>query len=171
MPSLFELNNQLASIDAILDGNTDAETSDILESAKDELLKAIDGKIENILDYIAECKSRAEFLKSEEDRLAAKRKSVEKRIDWLKNMVFSQMKLCGAQKAEYGTWTCSIAKTPPKIIIDDETNVPECCKKTVVTIDKTELKKYIWENEYRATVDGKDVLVAHLEQGESLRIK
>lgn len=171
MASLFELNNQLMAIDSVLENNTDAESSEILESAKDELLKAIDGKLENILNYIAECKSRADFLKSEEERLAAKRKSIEKRVDWLKNMVYGQMKANGAQKAEYGTWSCSIAKTPPKIIIDDETNVPDCCKHTVVTIDKAELKKCMSENEYRVTIDGKDVLIAHMEQGESLRIR
>ena len=175
MPSLFELNNQLASIDAILDGNTDAETSDILESAKDELLKAIDGKIENILDYVAECKSRAEFLKSEEDRLAAKRKSVEKRIDWLKNMVFSQMKLGGTQKAEYGTYSVCITKTQPKVIITDAGMelMPDYLCNITRTPNKTLIKEKIGENkELTVEIDGRKIVLATIDDtGESLRIR
>ena len=63
---LYEIQEQLAQIDAILENNTDAETQEILESAKQEVLAAAGEKIESILDFVADLKARAAFLKDEE---------------------------------------------------------------------------------------------------------
>lgn len=168
---LYELQDQLVVIDNILANNTNPETEEILESAKDELLQAIGDKVENILNFIADCNAKADQLKQEEERLYKKRKTLDKKVEYLKGLVFGVMKQNEQQKATYGTWDCTIAKTTPKIIIDDEQWVPDCCCKTTRVIDKTELKKYIFNGEYRTTIDGQEILVAHTEQGESLRIK
>ena len=168
--NLYELQDQLLAIDNILADNTDPETDDILESAKEELLKQIGDKVENVLNYISDCKGKAEQLKAEETRLAKKRKSFERRVDYLRNMIFFIMKSNNKTKETYGTWDCSIVKTAPKIIVDDEHWLPQCCIKTTTTVDKTALKSYLWEGKYTTTVDGKEVLVAHEENSESLRI-
>lgn len=168
---LYELQTQLVSIDNILENNTDPETQQILESAKDEVLQAIDGKVENILNFISDCKGKAEQLKQEEDRLYKKRKSLENKTEYLKNLIYYVMKSNNLQKATYGTYDCTIAKSTPKIVIDDESLIPEQFIKTVVSIDKMALKKEMKDGAYFITIDGKDIILAHEESTESLRIK
>lgn len=171
MTKLYELQDQLVAIDNILETNTDPESQEILESARNEIIVAIDGKVENILNFMSDCKAKADQLKQEELRLATKRKALENKAEYLKNMIYYLMKTSNLQKAEYGTFSCTIARTAPKIIVDDEQWLPQCCIKTVTTVDKTALKSYLLDGKYTTTVDGQEILVAHTEEGECLRIR
>lgn len=171
MAKLYELQDQLVSIDNILESNTNPDTQDILESAREELLQAIDGKVENILNFMSDCKAKADQLKQEELRLATKRKALENKSEYLKNMIYYLMKTNNQTKANYGTWDCRIAQNPPKIVIDDEQWLPQEFIKVTTTVDKTALKNAMNGDTYIVNVDGKDIQVAHTEIGESLRIK
>lgn len=168
---LYELQDQLVQIDNILEANTDSESQEILESAKEEILKAIDGKVEDILGFVADCKAKAEQLKAEEERLAKKRKTLENKTEYLKNMVFGLMKSMNQKKADFGTYSCTIARTTPKIVIDDENLIPAEFIKTTITVDKTALKQKMVDGKYIITFDGIETQVAHTEESESLRIK
>lgn len=170
MSKLYELQDQLVAIDAILAENTDPETEEILESAKEELLKQVGDKIENILDYVSDCKAKMEQLKSEEERLAKKRKSIERKVDYLKKIVFDTMKINNQNRAEYGTWNLSIVQTPPKVVIDDEQWIPQEFIKTTIAVDKTALKSVMTDGKFVVKVDGHDIQIAHTERSESLRI-
>lgn len=171
MSKLYELQDQLVAIDNILEANTDSESQEILESAKEEILKAIDGKVEDILNFMADCKAKAEQLKAEEERLAKKRKALENKSEYLKNMVYYLMKSTNQQKAEYGTWNCTISRTTPKIIIDDENLIPAEFIKTTTTVDKTALKQKMIDGKMVVVFDGVETQVAHTETTESLRIR
>lgn len=165
---LYEMQEQLMQIDNILAENTNPDTEEILETAREELLKAIDGKLENILDFISDCKSKADQLAAREEVFYKRRKALEKKVEYLKSLVFGEMKNRGETKSTYGDWNCSIAKTPARVVLDClEDLVPEQFTKQIVQIDKTAIKE--------AMVDGVckvgDMPIAHLEQGESLRIK
>ena len=165
---LYEMQEQLMQIDNILAENTNPETEEILATAREELLKAIDGKLENILDFISDCKTKADQLAAREEVFYKRRKALEKKVEYLKSLVFSEMKNRGETKSTYGDWNCSIAKTPARVVLDClEDLVPEQFTKQIVQIDKTAIKD--------AMVDGVckvgDLQVAHTEQGESLRIK
>lgn len=172
---LWEMNEQMMAIDSLLSENTDPETLEILESAKDQLCQDIEGKMENILGYITECKSRMEYYKTEEERIANKRKSLEKRIDWLKGMVYGQMKLTNRQKAEYGTYTVSVVKTPDKVVVTDDAVefLPYGLYRVTKTPNKTAIKELMGDSkEYKIEVDGREVLLATIESGnETIRIK
>lgn len=171
MTQLYELQNQLIAIDTVINENTNPETDEILQSAKDALLNEINGNMEDLLKYVSECKSKVDFYKSEEKRIADKRKSLENRIDWLKDLLFSQMKLENKTKAEYGTYNLTIAKTPAKVIIDDDQWLPDDMCKIERIPDKTVIKDRMVDGQLFMNVDGKDILVAHTESGEALRIK
>ena len=175
MASLFELNEQMLALDKILSENTDPETNEILESAKEQLGKDIEDKMENILGYMAECKARVEYLKGEENRIADKRKGIEKRIDWLKGMVFGQMKLNNRQKAEYGSWNVSIAKCPDSIVLTDEAEqwLPDSLCRISRLPDKKAIKDAMaGSTELKISVDGREIVVANLETGkETVRIR
>lgn len=173
MTRLYDLQDQLVQIDNVLANNTNPETEEILESAKDELLKTIDGKIENILDYISDCKAKQEQLKAEEERLAKKRKTLENKTEYLKGMLMWFMKTNNQTKAEFGTWDVTVAKTAGKVVLDiNEESLPSWCKKVTYTADKTVLKAQMIDG--KAFIEGEDgqpLMIAHIEEGESLRIK
>lgn len=171
MAKLYDLQSQLVAIDDILENNTDQETQEILESAREELLQAVDNKIENILNFMADCKGKVEQLKAEEERIYKKRKALENKTEYLKNMVFWFMKSNNQQKAEFGTYNCTIAKTTPKIVIDDEHLIPAEFIKTTISVDKTALKQKMTDGKYIITFDGVETQVAHTEESECLRIK
>ena len=172
---LYEIQEQLAQIDAILENNTDAETQEILESAKQEVLAVAGEKMESILDFVAELKARADYLKSEETRLAQKRKALEKKTDWLKNLMFGYMKSQNLQKAEFGTWNLSVAKTPAKVILTDDAEelLPDSLCRITRIADKTAIKQAMGDdNELTVEIDGRLVVVAQMaEQGSTLKIK
>lgn len=168
---LYELQESLVNIDNILSNNTNEETQEILESAKEKLLKEVDGKLERILDFMSDCNGKVEQLKAEEERIAKKRKAIENKATYLKNMVYWFMKTNNQQKAEYGTYNCTIARTAPKLVIDDEHWVPNEFIKTVVSVDKVALKNALTDGTYKVVVDGKEIQVAHTEENDCLRIR
>lgn len=173
MSKLYELQEQLVAIDDVLEAATDPETQEILESAKEDLLATIDGKIENILNYIADCKARTEQLKVETVRLLAKKTSLEKKADYLKNMLMWYMKTNDKKKETFGTWDVTVAKTAGKVVLDvDEDSIPAWFKKVSYTIDKTAIKENMINNKaFVPDIDGSPIQIAHIEEGESLRIK
>lgn len=168
---LYELQENLMNIDNIIETNTDPETMEILESARQQVLAEIDGKMENICEYLAELKNKIEYYKSEEKRIASKRKTLENRSEWLKNLMFGQMKATNQTKAEYGTYTLSIAKTPDKVIVDDEMWLPDTMCTITRTPNKTAIKEAMVDGKLIVTVDGHETQLAHTESGETIRIK
>lgn len=175
MTRLYELNDQLRAIDDLLASGVDEETNEILESTRDRLLSDINIKVENILEYIAHCKSRIDYLKSEEQRVGNKRKSFEKRVDWLKGLVMGQLKQKGVRKADFGTYTVSIAKTPAKVVLTDDAMewLPDnMCTITRVP-NKTAIKQAMGAvTSLKVIHDGQEIVVATLDDtGETLRIK
>lgn len=168
MLRLYELQDQLVAIDNILADNTDPETEEILASAKNQILEQIDGKIENILSYINDCQTRAAQLREEAARLSKKRGSLDKKVEYLKNLICSVMKSNDVKRAEYGTYTVSVAKTPGRVVLDacDDAFLTKY-KRISWDIDKTLLKQDMVNG--KLIVDGKQL--AHLEEGESIRIR
>lgn len=165
---LYELQEQLVNIDNILENNTDPESQEILESAKEELLKQIDGKVENILDYISDCKAKADQLRLEVVRLTIKRTSLDKKVDYLKNLLIGYMKINNKKKESFGNWDITLAKTPDKVVLDacDDDFLPKY-KRISWDIDKTLLKQDMVDG--KLIIDGKQL--AHIENGETIRIK
>lgn len=165
---LYELQDQLVQIDAILEQNTNEETQEILESAKDEVLTAINGKCENILNFIDDCKSRIDQLKEKEQSLAKKRRILENKVEYLKNMMLWYMKTNDKVKESFGDWDLTVAKTAGRVVLDAcDDAFPDCFKKWTFDIDKTALKEQMKDGQL--IFDGK--MLAHIEEGTSLRIK
>lgn len=173
MTRLYELQEQLVAIDNILAENTNEETQEILESAREDVLKAIDGKIESVLEYINDCKSKAEQIKKDEERLYKKRKTLENKTEYLKNMLLWYMKSNNKTKDSFGNWDITIAKTAGKVVFDlPEEDIPLTYKKVSYSIDKTALKENMVDGAVMVSLDdGSQIRIAHLEEGESLRIK
>lgn len=174
---LYEMTDQLLAIDNLLAEMTDPDTNEILQDARTQLLADIDEKCENILEYISHCKARMDYYKAEEERIAQKRKVLDKRVEYLKSMIMMSMKGTGKNKMDCGTYSVSIAKTPTRVMVSDEALqwLPSTVVNTTLSPNKTEIKKILVESgqtEWVADVDGKKIRLAWLDDtGESLRIK
>ena len=173
MARLYDLQDQLIAIENILEANTNEETAEILESAKIDLMAAINNKVENIIDFMDDCKAKVGQLKDREAALAQKRKTLENKIDYLRNMVLWYMKNIEKTKETFGDWNVTVAKTAGKVVLDiPEEDVPLYFKHVVYTVDKNAIKQNMIAGKACVVLDsGESVQVAHIEEGESLRIK
>lgn len=161
MASLYELTGEYKAVMAMAeDGETDPQViTDTLESIAGEIEVKADGyaKIIKMLDI------QAKGIKSEEERLANMRKSLENNIARMKKSLETSMIETGNKKFKTPLFSFNIQKNPPTLVIDDFDKIPE---KFLIPqpakIDNKELKDFIKDN---------PVPFAHLEQGESLRIR
>ena len=172
---LYEMTDQLLAIDNLLAEMTDPDTNEILQDARTQLLADIDEKCENILEYISHCKARMDYYKAEEERIAQKRKVLDKRVEYLKSMIMMSMKGTGKNKMDCGTYSVSIAKTPAKVVLTDDGDkfLPDEYCTITRTPNKTVIKEAMGsDKELRITFDGRELVLARLdESGESLKIR
>ncbi len=173
MPSLYELDEQLKTIDFILTSNEDPETEEILENAKIALEQDIENKMESILKYKADCDAQVNAIKNEIARLQKKASSLNKKSDFLKNLCYDYLVSNGIQKADYGTWTVSIAKKPASVVLTDDAEalLPDCYCMISKVPNKTAIKAAMTDGELFVQVGDKKITLATLEQGTTIRIK
>lgn len=173
MSTLYEMDEQMKAIETILIANEDSDTEEILENAKIALEQDIENKMESILKYKAECDSRVAAIKSEIERLTKKIKSLNNKSDFLKSLCYSHMIATGKQKADYGTWTLSIVKKPASVKLTDDADalLPDCYCTISRTPNKTAIKEAMTDGELFVKVGDKKIVLATLEQGDTIRIK
>lgn len=164
MANIYELKQEFDTLWSILEDELveDSELEDAFANAQLDLAD----KLENCCKYIKNQESAIAGLKEEEKRLSTKRKAMENGIERLKKLMQMAMTAAGEKKIACGTFTTSIQANPPKAVIDtDLANIPE---KYLVAQEPTIDKKAILADlKDGANLEG----VAHIEQGESLRIR
>ena len=158
--TLYEIDQK---IEAAITNAVDEETGEITEdfAMLDELQIEREQKIENSGLYIKNLTAEIESLKAEEKALYERRKSKEKRAEWLKS--YLAYSLAGA-KFETPKLALSFRKS---IVVDvaDVDKLPEEFKrvKTTIDADKTALKEALKAG---ALIDG-----ATLVEKQNLQIK
>ena len=162
MSTMYELTSEFM---AVLDM---ANNPDIPPEAIADTLEGIGGEIElkaeNSAIIIKELEAEMVKLKTEEERLSGKRKSIESNIKAIKDRLYSAMKLTGKEKFKTDLFNFNIQKNPVKLVIDDESLIPKkYYVKQEPKLDAAKLKEDLKAGAVRK--------YAHLEQGESLRIK
>lgn len=171
--TLYELDYNLRQIDSLLTAAQDEETLEILDDAKKVLQQNIEEKAVDILTYIGDCKARSQHLKDEATRIANKAKALDKRTEFLKNLLLYHMQSTGQNKATYGTYDITLAKTPDKVVLTngEEQWLPdELCTVTRIP-NKTAIKEHMVDGKLIANVDGQEIELAHLESTQTIRIK
>lgn len=170
---VYELQEQLIRIDAILAENTDEETGEILEQAREQVLQEIGNNFEYVLDYIDDVKGKIEQIDNNIKRLQNRKKSIVNYVDFLKGLIFDQLKLQGIDKVEYGTWVVGTRKNTPKVVLDEASLRFLPYKYVKITYEpiKSLIKEDMTDGVFKVNVYGQDVEIAHLEQSESLVIK
>lgn len=161
--SLYELTGKMLELQDMLDsGEYDEETlNDTLESVE----AVIEDKADGYAKIIANLTASTEAITIEIKRLNDRMKSYDKAIQRLRDNLKESMIVTGKTKFKTDLFSFSVAANPPKLVIDDQEDIPidyQIVKKEIL-VDKAALKE--------ALKSGKLIMGCHLEQGTSLRIK
>lgn len=161
-PTLYTLSADYQYLLSLLQ---DSETD---EQMIIDTLDGIEGLIEHKLEaysiIISELQSKADFFKSEEQRLYARRKTLENNIKRMKERMFEALNAVGLKKIETDHFTVSIQKNGGKQPLDIYGDVPEDYLTYVPKVDNEAIRE--------ALEAGEELPFAVLqERGESLRIR
>ena len=132
MASLYEIASRYLDI---LEGME--EDASVLDEIKDTL----ENKIENIGCYIKDITAMAEAIKTEEENLCTRRKTLEKKADRLKEYLASCMQMTGVKK--YASQRLAVGfRSSKSVTILNEAMIPEdfMVIKTTKAPDKVAIK-------------------------------
>ena len=168
MASIYELSEEFLTLWTLMeDGTLDDEA---LADAFDVAVEDLSAKLEGYCKFIKNLESDIAGLKEEEKRLNTRRKTMENTIERAKAAMQNAMRIAGEKKMPAGTFTVSLQQNPPKVVLDEPyiENIPE---KYLIPQEPTINKKLILEDLKEGFVIPELEGVAHLETGESLRIR
>lgn len=125
---LYELTEQYQKLNILLD-----------EGAQDEALKSeianiqekLTDKVKNIGKFILSLEGEAQTIKTEVERLVARKQVTEKKIAWLESYLLNEMVISGLEKVKGALLTVSVAKNPPSVNIINQDLVPKDFRRTI----------------------------------------
>ncbi len=143
----------------------DELTEEELHRRLNSLAMEFTAKAEAITRLIKNIDAYASAVDEEGKRLQAVKKSAQNRAQWLKHYLQQNMQALEITKLQAGVFRLGIQKNPPRVVVDDPDQIPRDYAEEVteLRIDKNALKS--------ALQAGQNVPGAHIEQGESLRIR
>ena len=160
---LYQLADEFIAIaKALADQEMPEEViADTLEGASGEL----EQKAWNIAALILQLDAETAMIKEAEQRMSARRKSLEKRVDWLREYLLLNLLRTGIAEISSPEFVVRVRDNPPRVVLDDEEAIPKAFKQkeTIISIRKDEIR--------RALLAGESVKGAHLERDKSLAIR
>ena len=169
MSSIYEITSAYLQISDMME---DPEMDPQLLA---DTMEAIDGelevKAENYGKVLKNLEGDIAVLKAEEDRLKAKRQTIENNIRRMKAALQGAMEVTGKTKFKTDLFSFGIQQNAPSVVIDTEdieTLPPEFIK-VKKEVDKVALKEVLLRGseEEREKLNG----YAHIERSNSLRIR
>ena len=150
----------------------DMETGEILDTEKlDALQMEREAKLEGVALWVKDLKAEAEAVKAEADKLTARKKALENKIDSIKTWLLHAL---GGEKLK--TPRCNVYQTHSQqvAIVGDEKDLIAWLERN--TEDPREFIRYkepeLRKDEIKkALKDGKEIEYAKLEETESVVIK
>jgi len=122
-------------------GETEEEMTDEQAAALAALEMAFEQKADSILKYRQSLVAEAAASKAEEDRLAARRRALTKKADWLADYLLSEMSGLGIKKIAASVHKAAICIGPPKVSIEDVGTLPDEFVRIVREPDRNALKE------------------------------
>lgn len=161
--SLYALSaDYQAVIEAAENAGTEAD-----EQAFRDTLAGLSGEIVEKADrcaaVMATLDATAEAIKHEEQRLEARRKAIEANRSRLSDYVLMCLKDANMPKVKGARFTLQIQQNPPKVVVDEESKIPTTYWIAKPVLDRAAISQ--------ALKNGSEVPGAHLERGESLRVR
>ena len=158
MANIYQIKQEIENFNF----EVDEETGEFLNALSwDELNMAYEEKVENIACYIKNLASDVLAFKAEEESIAKRRRSMEKKIDYLKKLLSNNM---GGEK--FSTAKCAVSfRRSETVDVEDIAYLPaEMLRvKTTYEADKTAIKA--------AIKAGKEVKGCRLVENISTQIK
>ncbi|MEJ8786071.1 siphovirus Gp157 family protein [Peptoniphilus sp. HCN-40583] len=145
---LYEITEAYANLEAIED---DVDVSSALANVEG----ALEDKLESIAKVIKNLDAMADAYEDEERRLRTKKQAAKKRVDGLKRYVKDNLEAIGKDKVEAGIFKWSLQYSPPKLVITDESLIPEEFFVIERKPIKSEIKKAI---EAEQAIDGAEIV-------------
>lgn len=162
MSKLYELTNSYTNLLELLD-NKDVPAELVVKSLG-EVKEEIEDKAENIAKLIKMLEVDIEGYRAEELRLQVNRKSLENKVDSLKDYLEESMKAIGKTKFKGKLFSFNIQKNAPSLDIESMDHIPgQYLIEQEPKLDKKALLKDIKE--------GLEIIGVQLKQTESLRIR
>ncbi len=115
---LYEITEAYANLEAIED---DVDISSALANVEG----ALEDKLESIAKVIKNLDAMADAYEDEERRLRAKKQAAKNRVDGLKKYVKDNLEAIGKDKVETGIFKWSLQYSRPKLVITDESLIPD----------------------------------------------
>lgn len=162
---LYELSNDYLQVLDMMDDDKwdDRTVLDTLEGIDGEF----DYKAESMAKIIKSFQSQADAVRSEIERLSARKKSFENKAEFFKAVLFQNMQVIGKKKIKTALFTISIAKNGGKEPLKITGNIEDIPGKYLIPQDPIPNTDAI-----RALLAEKEVDWAHLEpRGEHLGIR
>ena len=163
MRALYEINQDI--LDCV-----DLETGEILDTARlDALQMEREAKLEGVALWIKDMKAEAAAVKEEADKLTARKKALDNKIDVLKAWLLYAL---GGEKLK--TPRCNVYQTnSQKVVIDDEKALIDIFmaspfREKFLRINEPEIDKVALKDSMK---QGYEYEFAHLEETESVVIK
>ena len=142
-----------------------AEEQDIdFSEALDSLEDAFEEKAENIVKIMRTLEAKEKAYKDEVDRLNAQRKTLNNRVQTLKDYLQENMNVMGKKKVESGLFTVAIQKSPPTLKIDDDKYIPDGY--WIPQPPKLDRKELLQDMKLGEVIEGVEIV-----QGEHVRIR
>ena len=159
---LYELTENYRNLQELLD-NPEID-QELITKALDEVGEQLEEKAENIAKLIKTLEVEVNGYKTEEKRLADRRKTLENRITGLKSYIDATMKATGKKRFKGQLFSFNIQKNPPSVKITDNTLIPK--EYYIQQEPVLEKKTVLAELKNGVIVPGTE-----LSQTESLRIR
>ena len=142
MAKLYELSTGYKNIEYLLENG---ENNEELQAVLDSLGEEIEDKAENIAKLIKNYEADIEAFKTEEKRIAERRRTLENDVKRLKKYLEDNMKMTKKTKFKKGTFSFYIASNKPSVEITNADIISSDYKVLTETIDKkailTDLKE------------------------------
>jgi hypothetical protein len=151
MPSIFE---NILEVEQLIDTAYDLETGEVDEERERELLmvkeQIILTGLEKLCNLRGDKNAYIKALKEEEERINAKRKAEEKKLESLDKYILLIHEKSGKPKSIAGTWTVSTRKSTQVNVIDPTWYDARFFKtETVEKLDKMALKEALKTEEIK----------------------
>jgi phage host-nuclease inhibitor protein Gam len=137
MPNLYELGGDYKALQEAMDRpDVTQDEIAVLITQLDETRGELRDKVDALCRVLANVKGNAEKFAAEEARLAKRRKSLENSQERIRNWIRASMDMLDVKKISTNVHTVSISPGQPKVVVVDESVIPEEYVRVKREIDK-----------------------------------
>lgn len=143
MPTFNEIQQEIAGMLSIPDEELTPEQREAMDAYMDELAKVEADKVDGFGQFLKIQSALAEACKEEARRLAAKARTAESRLAWLKEHYTIALRENGLKKVSGNAYTISVRETEAVAVTARTEELPELYRRTKTTVepDKSTIKE------------------------------